>query len=96
MLLKQHPDVDWPPVFGASYSAGQPLMTNLEGTLVRVETVPATHREPEGLRLIALYEGHEFAAVLECRNVRLLPELRARLTQSVGHPVRELGDLEIG
>ena len=93
--LSRHPDVAWPPVFGGAYAGAQPLMTGLEGTLLRVERVPTVGPAPLQIRLVALYEGHEFSGILECPKPVLLAELQTRLSERIGRPLRELGDIEL-
>ena len=93
--LNQHPEINWPPTFGGAYAAGQPLLTGLDGVLMRVDTIPAARGNPESLRLIAAHQGHEFTGVLTCRKPGLLPELRAKLIERIGTPIIELGDIDI-
>jgi hypothetical protein len=70
-------------------------MADLGGTLLRVEPVPTVGPAPQQIRLVALYEGHEWSGILECEKPLLLAELRGKLTERIGRSLHELGDIDL-
>ena len=84
MELRRHPKVTWAPPGAMSYRGLDRLPIGEEGTLRRIEIVPAAHRDPTRLRLVTEFEGNESSRILLCDDAKFIPKLHSVLNQHGG------------
>jgi hypothetical protein len=99
--LKDHPKMkylgapSWPPFW--SGGSGQQLapLEGESGTLVAVDLVPPDKDGPRRLRLTRAYQGNDARALLCCDDEAAIDLLHVLLTNNLGNPLKEIGDLEV-
>ncbi len=82
---------NWPPQWGGAYSSGAKFPIGEEGVLKAVQYLETSC----SIALAIDYEGRAYRGALFLDDPSFLVPLYQSLSECIGQPIREIGDLEI-
>lgn len=101
--LRNHPKMkfgggiasSWPPQCGGSYDANTKFPIAEQGTLKRVEFLPADRSMPDRLWVTIEYLGSASSGILQIDDIATLPKLDSFLRSHIGEELSVIGALEV-
>src|SRR5271155_1247657 len=99
--LRNHPKMkyqgisSWPPTWSGAYGVEDTFPGSEDGVLEDVEVVERDFIGPRRLEVLMSYRGRKSPGQIWVDDQKAIPVLYEALRKLVGHPMREIGDLQI-